>query len=268
MEVDEEVSTKYYLCFFSPPLLCKASEYHKGFESLKNSSIEMMKNIVFALKKPLYPSSMFRMYSFRTMQCSLPFSSGKQPTVYCYKFCSSTSGSSPPPSPPASAAGVPSTAVTHPLQPVGKEQEEKISSEALAAQFRLLSKEDQELILSALHDPSSQKPSKMGGKGIGTQKGEMVATFTCGRCDYRMVKRFSKHAYTKGVVVVQCPNCEVKHLLADHLGWWNDHNVPNSAKTIEDILRERGEKFIHLGNGDYQALCETENADNNEKDSS
>lgn len=58
----------------------------------------------------------------------------------------------------------------------------------------------------------------MGGPGIGTKHGDMLAAFTCGRCEYRTIKKFSKHAYTKGIVIVECPNCHVKHLLADHLG--------------------------------------------------
>nr|CCD13482.1 unnamed protein product [Trypanosoma congolense IL3000] len=109
-----------------------------------------------------------------------------------------------------------------------------------------LSEEDQKLILSALQNPDMQPSSKMGGPGVGTKNGDMVAVFTCGRCEYRMVKKFSKHAYTKGIVIIQCPSCEVRHLIADNLGWFVDE-----SKNIEDILREKGESFVHLG-CDYQ----------------
>ncbi|CBH09890.1 hypothetical protein, conserved [Trypanosoma brucei gambiense DAL972] len=109
-----------------------------------------------------------------------------------------------------------------------------------------LSEEDQRLILSALQDPEAQPSSKMGGPGIGTKTGDMVAAFTCGQCEHRMVKRFSKHAYTKGIVIVQCPSCEVRHLLADNLGWFVD-----GAKNVEEMLREKGDSFIRVGN-DYQ----------------
>lgn len=126
------------------------------------------------------------------------------------------------------------------------------SPSPLEEQLQALSDEDKELISRALLDPSSQKASRMGGGGIGPAQAEMVAAFTCGRCEYRMVKRFSKHAYTKGIVVVQCPNCEVKHLLADNLGWWHD----GEGKNIEYILKEKGEKFIHLGAGDFQVYGE------------
>lgn len=108
--------------------------------------------------------------------------------------------------------------------------------------FRALPQEDQNLILSALNDPNAQKSSRLGGSGIGTKSGDMVAAFTCGKCEFRMVKKFSKHAYTKGIVIVECPQCEVRHLLADNLGWFVDE-----SRNIEDILRERGESVIRIG---------------------
>lgn len=133
------------------------------------------------------------------------------------------------------------------------------ATSTLSEHLQALSDEDKELISRALEDPSSQKESRMGGGGIGPATAEMVAAFTCGRCEFRMVKRFSKHAYTKGIVVVQCPNCEVKHLLADNLGWWHD----DESKNVEDFLREKGEKFIHLGGGDYQVYGEENKEDVN-----
>ncbi|RNF27662.1 zf-DNL-domain-containing protein [Trypanosoma conorhini] len=118
--------------------------------------------------------------------------------------------------------------------------------EQLKKQIRGLSEADQRLILDAIQHPEQQPSSKMGGAGIGTKSGDMVAAFTCGRCEHRTVKRFSKHAYTKGIVIVECPSCEVRHLLADNLGWFVDE-----AKNIEDLLREKGEAFVRIGN-DYQ----------------
>ncbi|KAH9599545.1 zinc finger protein [Trypanosoma melophagium] len=134
---------------------------------------------------------------------------------------------------------------------LGVSKTEAFSSESnayknLEKQIKGLSEDDQRLILDALQHPEQQPSSKMGGTGIGTKTGDMVAAFTCGRCDHRMVKKFSKHAYTKGIVIVQCPSCEVRHLLADNLGWFVDE-----AKNIEDILREKGDSFTRIG-GDYQ----------------
>ncbi|KAH8605443.1 DNL zinc finger [Trypanosoma vivax] len=123
---------------------------------------------------------------------------------------------------------------------------ERDSETELEKMIQQLSGEDQRLIFNALQKPEEQPSSKMGGVGIGTKKADMVAAFTCGRCDHRTVKKFSKHAYTKGIVIVQCPSCEVRHLLADNLGWFTDE-----ARNIEDILREKGESFVRFG-GDYQ----------------
>ncbi|KPI88345.1 hypothetical protein ABL78_2584 [Leptomonas seymouri] len=122
-----------------------------------------------------------------------------------------------------------------------------------AEQAGTLSAEDVERIILALRQPEKEKSSVMGGAGIGPAGGDMVAAFTCGPCDYRMVKRFSKHAYTKGIVIVECPNCHVKHLLADNLGWLEDE-----AKNIEDFLREKGESFTRIDgtSGDFQAVVD------------
>lgn len=123
---------------------------------------------------------------------------------------------------------------------------------SVAEQISGLSAEDQQRILAALQNPEKEKSSVMGGGGIGPATADMVAAFTCGPCDFRMVKRFSKHAYTKGIVIVECPNCRAKHLLADNLGWLEDE-----ARNIEDILREKGEHFTRIGDsaGDFQVVA-------------
>jgi len=60
--------------------------------------------------------------------------------------------------------------------------------------------------------------------------------YTCGVCGSREQKEFSRQAYTEGVVIVQCDQCEKRHLVADNLKWFGD-----DGKNIEDILREKGE---------------------------
>ncbi|CAD2217216.1 hypothetical protein AGDE_12563 [Angomonas deanei] len=107
--------------------------------------------------------------------------------------------------------------------------------------FSQLSEEDQTLIREALLHPEKQKPSVLGGAGIGPKGGDMAAAFTCGVCEHRMVKRFSKHAYTKGIVIVECANCRSRHLIADNLGWLED-----DKKNVEDYLREKGEHFVRI----------------------
>lgn len=44
--------------------------------------------------------------------------------------------------------------------------------------------------------------------------------FTCVKCDTRSAKAFSRRSYEQGVVIVTCPGCGSRHLVADHLGWF------------------------------------------------
>ncbi|KAJ2787495.1 hypothetical protein GGI15_000682 [Coemansia interrupta] len=69
----------------------------------------------------------------------------------------------------------------------------------------------------------------------------MLIAFTCKVCNHRQHKTMSKQAYTSGVVLMQCDSCKNRHLIADHLGWFR-----NSAVTIQDIMREKGEDVRHL----------------------
>ena len=48
---------------------------------------------------------------------------------------------------------------------------------------------------------------------------------TCGKCQAPIRKAFSKIAYERGVVLVTCGGCGVRHLVADHLGWMADHST-------------------------------------------
>lgn len=105
-----------------------------------------------------------------------------------------------------------------------------------------LSSSDKEMIRRNLADPKNAPASRMGGSGIGPAAGDMVAAFTCSVCETRSVKRFTKHSYTKGIVIVECPGCFNKHLLADNLGWFDDENT-----NIEQVLRAKGEEFVRVG---------------------
>ncbi|CBZ27649.1 conserved hypothetical protein [Leishmania mexicana MHOM/GT/2001/U1103] len=170
------------------------------------------------------------------------------------RWCATGSSSSDTPTRGHSEAKTPLTG-TSAAAPTGLTAHDNVtaSTTAVAEHLRQLSPEDQQRIIAALQTPEEEKSSVMGGAGIGPADGDMVAAFTCGPCDYRMVKRFSKHAYTKGIVIVECPNCRAKHLLADNLGWMED-----KATNIEDILKAKGESFVRIGGteGDYQVVGE------------
>lgn len=64
----------------------------------------------------------------------------------------------------------------------------------------------------------------------------LMIAFTCKRCDTRSSHTMSKQAYTKGTVLIQCPGCKNRHLIADHLKIFNDTNI-----TIQDIMHSQGE---------------------------
>ena len=85
----------------------------------------------------------------------------------------------------------------------------------------------------------------------------MYIAFTCTKCEFRNGKFMSKLAYTKGVVIITCEGCRNTHLIADHLGWFED-----TSTTVEDILQAKGENIIKVEGkvNDYQAL--PDNVDN------
>ncbi|CAG8598807.1 9651_t:CDS:1 [Funneliformis caledonium] len=70
-------------------------------------------------------------------------------------------------------------------------------------------------------------------------KARLLIAFTCKVCSHRSTKTMSRHAYDHGVIIIQCSSCQNRHLIADHLGWFRDGKT-----TIEDLMREQGEKVI------------------------
>lgn len=59
----------------------------------------------------------------------------------------------------------------------------------------------------------------------------------------------------KGIVIVQCPGCENRHLIADHLGWFKESTEDGKLKTIEDLMRAKGEK-VRRGSIDRNGVIE------------
>ncbi|AGO11609.1 AaceriADL173Cp [[Ashbya] aceris (nom. inval.)] len=86
---------------------------------------------------------------------------------------------------------------------------------------------------------SNKQPFADEFKHIGSIKVDkpmMMIAFTCKKCDTRSSHTMSKQAYTKGTVLIQCPGCKNRHLIADHLKIFRDDSV-----TIEAILAAKGE---------------------------
>ena len=58
---------------------------------------------------------------------------------------------------------------------------------------------------------------------------QLLMLFTCSKCNTRAAKAFSKQSYEQGVVIVECPGCSSRHLIADHLGWFGQKGARPGA---------------------------------------
>ena len=68
--------------------------------------------------------------------------------------------------------------------------------------------------------------------------------FTCNVCETPNAHSISRHAYTKGTVIVTCPGCNSTHLIADHLNW-----IEDDFKTLEQYMAKRGTPVRNLVTG-------------------
>jgi len=74
--------------------------------------------------------------------------------------------------------------------------------------------------------------------------------FTCNICDHRNVHSISRHAYTKGTVIVTCPSCNTTHLVADNLNW-----IEDDFKNLEEFMAKRGTPITRVASDDVAATA-------------
>lgn len=67
---------------------------------------------------------------------------------------------------------------------------------------------------------------------------QLMIAFTCKKCDTRSSHTFSKQAYTSGSVLIQCPGCLGRHLIADNLNIFSD-----SKFNLEEYLKKSGQNL-------------------------
>lgn len=80
------------------------------------------------------------------------------------------------------------------------------------------------------------------GTPIGQVEPKLSLTFTCSvsDCGHRSTHEFTRRSYERGIVIVQCPGCKNRHLIADHLSWFTES--ASDPKTIEQMIEAKGGK--------------------------
>ncbi|KAG8995844.1 hypothetical protein FRB94_008732 [Tulasnella sp. JGI-2019a] len=76
----------------------------------------------------------------------------------------------------------------------------------------------------------------------------LICTCNAQGCGHRGKYEFTQHAYERGVVIIQCPKCKTRHLIADHIGWFKETDGTDGGqlKNVEDFMRAKGE---HVSKG-------------------
>jgi len=86
-------------------------------------------------------------------------------------------------------------------------------------------------------DTTSPSSGDIPGSQTGGKK--LAIVFTCTVCDTRSAKQFTENAYRNGVVIVQCPGCQNRHLIADNLGYFEEQE--DGGWNIEKAMEKMGE---------------------------
>ncbi|KAG7192611.1 uncharacterized protein KQ657_001711 [Scheffersomyces spartinae] len=73
---------------------------------------------------------------------------------------------------------------------------------------------------------------------LGKVDPQLMLAFTCKVCNTRSSHTLSKQGYEKGSVLIQCPGCKNRHLIADNLRIFRDNNF-----NLEQVLKLQGDSF-------------------------
>ena len=82
---------------------------------------------------------------------------------------------------------------------------------------------------------------KIKGISYSPTSGNYVIIYTCGVCEARQSRSFTKHAYHHGVVIVRCEGCDNLHLIADNLKFFEDNSV-----NVEDLVRRQNGEVVKV----------------------
>ena len=95
---------------------------------------------------------------------------------------------------------------------------------------------------SCSEEPSASVPVTGQRTPIAQIEQRLAITFTCSvdQCGHRSTHEFSKRSYTNGIVIVQCPGCKNRHLIADNLSWFTENE--DEPRTIEQMIEAKGGK--------------------------
>lgn len=79
--------------------------------------------------------------------------------------------------------------------------------------------------------------------------------FTCNVCEGANAHSISRHAYTRGTVIVVCPSCKSAHLIADNLNW-----IEDDFRNLEEYMERRGTPVTRVVRGGAAAAATAEAA--------
>eukprot|EP01063_Lacrimia_lanifica_P017840 TRINITY_DN24824_c0_g1_i1.p2 TRINITY_DN24824_c0_g1~~TRINITY_DN24824_c0_g1_i1.p2 ORF type:complete len:189 (+),score=77.05 TRINITY_DN24824_c0_g1_i1:69-635(+) len=117
-----------------------------------------------------------------------------------------------------------------PSPPAAASIEEKISKQA----------EADPSLMHLENDGKTMGANSLGGSGVGPKGADLALMFECRVCKTTAMKQFSRHSYEHGVVLIECPGCKNKHIIADNLGWFSDMGENNN---IEKQMKAEGQEL-------------------------